>query len=186
MDGRMAAPPINRLTGLMPIEAHPGSATFRVPATPWLATPAGFFGAGSMALAADAALASAIMTTQAAGWTLTTSDLSLNFLRPVCVRSGAIVARARIMYALTIARPGRSAGRRWPRPRPWTRDHALLSLGHGGPRWRSGSDGRPAACDGSGGAQRGSLPSSRARSRGTRRRLERAIRARGDPGHPER
>ncbi|TMB23761.1 MAG: PaaI family thioesterase [Deltaproteobacteria bacterium] len=97
--GRMAAPPINRLTGLMPIEAHPGSATFRVPATPWLATPAGFFGAGSMALAADAALASAIMTTQAAGWTLTTSDLSLNFLRPVCVRSGAIVARARIMYA---------------------------------------------------------------------------------------
>src|SRR5262245_13152984 len=79
--GRMAAPPINRLIGLMPIEAHPGAATFRVPATPWLMTPAGFFGAGSMALAADAALASAIMTTQAAGWMVTTSDLSLNFLR---------------------------------------------------------------------------------------------------------
>jgi len=108
--GRMAAPPINRLTGLMPIEAHPGSATFRVPATPWLATPAGFFGAGSMALAADAALASAIMTTQAAGWTLTTSDLSLNFLRPVCVRSGAIVARARIMYALVEDGHGRVLG----------------------------------------------------------------------------
>jgi uncharacterized protein (TIGR00369 family) len=102
--GRMAAPPINRLIGLMPIEAHPGAATFRVPATPWLATPAGFFGAGSMALAADAALASAIMTTQAAGWMVTTSDLSLNFLRPVCVRSGAIVARARLIYA------GRSLG----------------------------------------------------------------------------
>jgi uncharacterized protein (TIGR00369 family) len=102
--GRMAAPPINRLIGLMPIEAHPGTATFRVPATPWLATPTGFFGAGSMALAADAALASAIMTTQAAGWMVTTSDLSLNFVRPVCVRSGAIVARARVSYA------GRSLG----------------------------------------------------------------------------
>ena len=27
--GRMAAPPINRLIGLTPIEAHPGAATFR-------------------------------------------------------------------------------------------------------------------------------------------------------------
>ena len=35
---------------------------------------------------------------------MATSDLSLNFVRPVCVRSGAIVARARVTYA------GRSLG----------------------------------------------------------------------------
>src|SRR5262249_53676525 len=118
--GRMAAPPINRLIGLMPIEAHPGAGAFRLPATPWHTTPAGFFGAGSMALAADAALASAIMTTQAAGWMVTTSDLSLNFLRPVCVRSGAIVARARLTYV------GRSLGL----AEALVEDGAGLVLGH--------------------------------------------------------
>lgn len=97
--GQMPAPPIYHLTGLAPIEAGPGTATFSMPASPWFATPAGVFNAGVMAWAADAPLGSAIATALPPGRILVTSDLSMNFLRPASPSSERLVARARLIHA---------------------------------------------------------------------------------------
>jgi uncharacterized protein (TIGR00369 family) len=97
--GRMPAPPIHHLTGLVPVEAGPGTCTFSMPATPWFLTLAGLFNAGVMAWVADAPLGSAILTALPPGRILATSDLSMNFLRPVSPASERLVARARVIHA---------------------------------------------------------------------------------------
>jgi uncharacterized protein (TIGR00369 family) len=97
---KLPPPPIHHLFGLLPIEASPGAATFRMPASPWLqSAAAGYFPAGALALVADAALGGAIVTCLGPGRLLATSDLTLNFLRPATPESGALVARARVIHA---------------------------------------------------------------------------------------
>lgn len=96
--------PINRLSGLYPVEAALGSVTFSMPASPWWQSGVGVFLGGSMAFAADAALGGAIFSTLPPGKVLATSELSMNFLRPASVASGAINARGRVIQV------GRSQG----------------------------------------------------------------------------
>ena len=92
---QMVPPPISHLFGLMPVAVSPASATFSMPCSPWLQTDAGVFFAGTAALVADAPLGSAIMAGLGPGQFSVTSELSLNFLRPVDVSSERLVARAR-------------------------------------------------------------------------------------------
>ncbi|MDQ3985932.1 MAG: PaaI family thioesterase [Actinomycetota bacterium] len=93
--GQMPPPPIHHLFGLTPVNAGAASVTFSMPASPWLQTGAGVFLAGTAALVADAPLGGSVMAPLGPGQIIMTSDLSFNFLRPVGVDSGHLIARAR-------------------------------------------------------------------------------------------
>jgi uncharacterized protein (TIGR00369 family) len=95
-----AKPPIHHLTGLRPVVATVGSSTFTMPLTPWLQTPLpGLVTGGVIALLADAPLGSAIITSLPPLAYMTTSDLSMNFLRPVTVDSGSLTGRGEVIHA---------------------------------------------------------------------------------------
>ncbi|HUZ85917.1 MAG TPA: PaaI family thioesterase [Candidatus Baltobacterales bacterium] len=93
-----AGPPIYHLTGLRPIEAVEGRCTFVLPASPWLASPQPFLYGGAIALLADAALSSAVMTISPAGGSFAPLDLKVNFLRPVLPDGGLLTALATIAH----------------------------------------------------------------------------------------
>lgn len=103
--GELPRPPIHHLTGLTPVEVSPGISSFEMPATAWLQSPAaGLFSAAVSAFVADAPLGSAIATGMPPGKVVTTSDLTMNFVRPASVSSQKLLARARVIHL------GRSVG----------------------------------------------------------------------------
>src|SRR5436309_15631527 len=101
---RAPAPPIHHLSGLQPTDGGPGFAVFSMPASAWWQTPAGAFSPGTLAFLADAPLGAAISTALPPGEVLTTSELTMNYLRPASVESERLVARGRLIQA------GRSLG----------------------------------------------------------------------------
>jgi uncharacterized protein (TIGR00369 family) len=78
--------------------------TFRMPASAWLATPAGVFLGASIGIPADAALGTAIQTTLPPATAYATQELTLNYLRPPSTESEVLVARGRLVHL------GRSLG----------------------------------------------------------------------------
>jgi uncharacterized protein (TIGR00369 family) len=95
--GRVAPPPIGYLTGMRPTEVGAGSATFTMPITPWLRTPQGPVIGGVIAILADGPLGSAIQTILPPATPYTTSELSINMVRPV-PKSGQLYARGRLVH----------------------------------------------------------------------------------------
>ncbi|MEA2461482.1 MAG: hypothetical protein QOH90_1659 [Actinomycetota bacterium] len=93
--GAMPRPPIHHLFGLTPISSGVASSVFSMPASPRLQSGAGVFLAGTAALVSDAPLGSAVLSPLGPGQIAITSDLTLNYLRPVSVRSRQLVSRAR-------------------------------------------------------------------------------------------
>lgn len=93
--GLMPYPPNFHLLGIRPVSANRSSVTATMPCSPWLQTHAGVFFAGTAALVADAAFGSAVLTSLGPGAIAVTSDLSLNFLRPVRPVDGHLISRAR-------------------------------------------------------------------------------------------
>jgi uncharacterized protein (TIGR00369 family) len=104
LDRKVPPPPIHHLTGMIPTAGEPGSATFEMPATPWLLAPIEFLSLGVLAMLADGSLGCAIQTELPPATPYTTSDLTLNFLRPVDADGGILRAPARVIHA------GRSLG----------------------------------------------------------------------------
>src|SRR5438270_4884747 len=97
--GESVPPPIYHLTGLIPTEAGYGSSTFAMPVTPWLQTTVpGLITGGILAFLADGPLGTAIMTVLPPLGYMTTSDLSLSFLRPATLESETLIARARLIH----------------------------------------------------------------------------------------
>jgi uncharacterized protein (TIGR00369 family) len=96
--GELPAPPISHLTGLVPIEAEEGSATFVLPATEWLCSPLGKVEGGAIALVADSAIAYAVQSTIPARTSYAPLDLKMNFLRPVNPDGRDLVARGRVVH----------------------------------------------------------------------------------------
>jgi uncharacterized protein (TIGR00369 family) len=93
---QMPKPPIHHLFGLTPVSAGAASVTFTMPASPWLQTSyPGLFFAGTAALVADAPLGGAVMASLGPGQIAVTSDLSMNFFRPMNADSDRLVCRAR-------------------------------------------------------------------------------------------
>jgi uncharacterized protein (TIGR00369 family) len=92
-------PPITKLTGLRLSEAGPGMASVWMPASPWWQSGAGVFLAGTTALVADMALGASVLTSAPAGIGMTTSELSVSFLRAPTIRSQTIVGRGRLLHA---------------------------------------------------------------------------------------
>jgi uncharacterized protein (TIGR00369 family) len=97
LSGRALPPPIRYLTGMMPTEVGMGSATFTMPITGWLRSPQGPVVGGAVAILADGPLGSAIQSTLPPATPYTTSELSLNLVRPV-PGEGILVARGRLVH----------------------------------------------------------------------------------------
>lgn len=97
--GDLPLPPIWRLTGMRPMEAGLGKATFSMPVTPWLADGTGIYWGGICALFADSPLASAIWTTLPAAKVLTTSELNMSFVRPLSDLTTHIIGHAETVHS---------------------------------------------------------------------------------------
>jgi len=97
--GELPGPPISRLVGMRPTEAGLGKATFTMPITRWLEDGFGLYWGGVYALFADAPLACAIWTTLPAGKTVTTSELSMSFVRPMSRRTANMIGRAETIHS---------------------------------------------------------------------------------------
>ena len=96
--GEVSRPPIHHLTGLTPTEAGLGTMTFTMPVTPWLEDAAGIIWGGVFAFVADAPISLALYTGLPPGKLLTTTELSINYLRPATRDSGQLTGRARSVY----------------------------------------------------------------------------------------
>ena len=99
VNGHFAPPPIHHFTGMKPSAAAQGESEFTMPSTSWWITSAGYFPMGVAAFLADGPAGSSIITALPPGRVLTTSDLTMNFLRPVTVDCGTLVARSRLIHA---------------------------------------------------------------------------------------
>ncbi len=97
--GELPAPPMSRLAGMRPTEAGLGRATFTMPVTRWLEDGFGLYWGGVYALFADAPLACAIWTTLPAGKAVTTSELSLSFVRPMSRKTSNMIGRAETIHS---------------------------------------------------------------------------------------
>ncbi|TMF60181.1 MAG: PaaI family thioesterase [Chloroflexi bacterium] len=97
-DQRLPEPPISLLTGLRATDVGLGKTTFAMPASPWWQSGAGVFLAGTLAFVADAPLGCAILTSAPPGTGVSTSELSVNFLRPAGIRSQILIARGRLIH----------------------------------------------------------------------------------------
>ena len=97
--GELPRPPIYHLTGLTPIDAGHGYSTFTMPVSPWLqSTVPGLITGGVLAFLADGPLGTAMATVLPPLGFMTTSDLSLSFLRPGTLESGTLTGRARLIH----------------------------------------------------------------------------------------
>ncbi len=97
--GDLPGPPVSRLLGMRPTEAGLGKATFTMPVTPWLEDGFGLYWGGVFALFADAPLASAIWTTLPPGKAVTTSELSMSFVRPMSRKTANMIGRAETVHS---------------------------------------------------------------------------------------
>ncbi|HEX6382857.1 MAG TPA: hotdog fold thioesterase [Acidimicrobiia bacterium] len=106
-------PPISHLIGLRASQVGPGSATVTMPASPWLVDTGDSI---QPVVLMETACHAAALTAAPAGMDVSTTTLSVNYLRPANVDSGTFVARARIVhsgrtYTLTEAHVEDAAGR---------------------------------------------------------------------------
>lgn len=102
MEGLIPPPPIHHLTGLKPTDTGYGSATFTMPASPWLQSGVGPF-LGATAFLADAPVGTAVFTTLPPGEFVATSEFSMSYLRPASVKSGTLIAKAKLIHAGRLA-----------------------------------------------------------------------------------
>ena len=99
LEHRLPEPPISVLTGLRVTDVGLGKTTFAMPASAWWQSGAGVFLAGTLAFVADAPLGCAIFTSAPPGMGLSTSELSINFLRPATIGSRVLIARGGLIHA---------------------------------------------------------------------------------------
>jgi uncharacterized protein (TIGR00369 family) len=97
VDGRVPPPPIAVLMNMRLREAQHGLAIFEcTPAEEFYNTIGAVHG-GLMCTLADSAAGCAVHTTLAAGTGYTSVDITVNYLRPVTLASGTLVATGRVV-----------------------------------------------------------------------------------------
>ncbi|MEE9297580.1 MAG: hotdog fold thioesterase [Acidimicrobiia bacterium] len=96
--GEAPRPPIHHLTGITPTEVGLGKMTFKMPVTRWLEDAVGIIWGGVYAFFADAPISLALYSGLPAGKLLSTSELSINYLRPATRDSGHLIGRAQSVY----------------------------------------------------------------------------------------
>lgn len=99
LSGELPAPPLHHLTGLRLTDFGDGTATFVLPATEWLASPARRLQGGAIAMLADFAMLAAAETKASAGVAIAGLDLKANFLRPVAFDGAELTASAEVIHS---------------------------------------------------------------------------------------
>jgi uncharacterized protein (TIGR00369 family) len=99
LERRLPDPPVTKLTGLRLSEVGLATASAWMPASAWWQSAAGVFLAGTTAFVADMAPGSSVLTSASAGMGVTTSELSVSFLRAPTIRSQTITGRGRLIHA---------------------------------------------------------------------------------------
>ena len=97
--GDLAPPPIHHLIGTRPTSVGPGTVTWSMPVTPWLMSDLGIIFGGVFALFADAPLGGALYSNVAPGQFVTTTELSISYVRPATLDSGSFTGRANTVHA---------------------------------------------------------------------------------------
>ena len=97
IERRLPEAPFQRLIDLRLTDVGPGMCTWVMPASPWWQSVARVFPAGVAALIADTAGA-AVLSIAPVGVIAPTSELAVDFLRPMSVRCGTIIARSRLVH----------------------------------------------------------------------------------------
>lgn len=91
-------PPIHHLTGIRPTEAGLGKVTATMPVTGWFEDAFGIVWSNIYSFFADLPISLALYAGLPAGKFLTTSELSIHYLRPATRESGHLIARAQPVY----------------------------------------------------------------------------------------
>lgn len=100
-DGRLAPPPMASVFGFAITDVGVGEVTFECTPDESAYNPLGVVHGGLVCTLADTVVGCAVHTTLEPGFTLTSIDLSVNYLRPVTSNSGVLRAVGRI------TKPGR-------------------------------------------------------------------------------
>lgn len=95
---RLPLPPLHHLTGLAPVAADPGTATFALPATGWLCPVPGRVEGGAIAMLAGAAISGAIETTLPAAGEAVLRELSVYFCRPAAADGRRLTGEATVEH----------------------------------------------------------------------------------------
>jgi uncharacterized protein (TIGR00369 family) len=98
VDRRLPDPPLTHLSGLRLTDVGLGMATSFMPASEWWQSGAGVFFAGTTAFVADLALGACVLTSAPAGVGVTTSELSVSYLRAATLRGHSLIGRARLIH----------------------------------------------------------------------------------------
>ena len=100
-DGKIPPPPIAMLFGMWPTRVERGLAQFECAPDESAYNPIGVVHGGLVCTLADSVAGCAVHTTLDAGIGYTSIDITVNYLRPVTVDSGTLVAVGRV------TKPGR-------------------------------------------------------------------------------
>src|SRR5439155_13217243 len=80
------------------VEVEDGAATFVLPASGWLASPAGTIYGGALAWLADICMSGTVQTTVPARTAFAPLDLKVSFLRPALPDGVPLEARGRVVH----------------------------------------------------------------------------------------
>jgi uncharacterized protein (TIGR00369 family) len=101
MDGTIPPPPIALLLNMRPTKVDPGLVVFECTPDESVYNPIGLVHGGLVCTLADSVIGCAVHTTLPPGVGYTSIDITVNYLRPVTLASGTLVATGRI------TKPGR-------------------------------------------------------------------------------
>lgn len=101
-EGTLPLPPIHHLTGISPVSADTGTATFSLPAGAWHQTALGTVYGGALAFLASAAVSGAAQTLAATAAACDSLDIKINLLRPVPADGRPLLGHG------TVRHPGRT------------------------------------------------------------------------------
>jgi uncharacterized protein (TIGR00369 family) len=101
MEGRLPPPPIAQLMNMTVRQVERGLAVFECKPDESVYNTIGLVHGGLACTLADSALGCAVQTTLEAGVAYTSIDITVNYLRPVTLDSGTLVATGRVV------KPGR-------------------------------------------------------------------------------
>jgi uncharacterized protein (TIGR00369 family) len=100
-EGRLPPPPIALLLGMRPRHVEQGEVVFECTPDESVYNPLGVIHGGLVCTLADTVAGCAVHTTLEAGVAYTSIDITVNYLRPVTLESGTLVATGRV------TKPGR-------------------------------------------------------------------------------
>lgn len=98
MDGRLPAPPITELIGFAPSELESGRVVFEGTPDQRHYNPIGSVHGGYAATLLDSCMACAVHSMLEAGWSYTTLELKVNYIRALTAATGTVRAEGKLVH----------------------------------------------------------------------------------------